>query len=909
MLAVVVGLLLALALAALVPPGAEAKRVRVFAAGPKLDVERWLDTREHFHDKWFALIDRELRDEPGAPLIQNGADDVASHLLGPSDPSRPAKTARDLVTLPEDAGFWALLVGSRGAQSRAQSSAVGAVATLGTTYAPQVSYYQAQFPGLAGRLGRALVVALTDTFARVTVETFAELADRYDVYLEAGVNMAHDWQVVCEDREEFNSASPPRLPGAVKCAEESPMKVAALRDPDEPDRDYAYEATTAAAVNMGLIFDPDGRLISKQVKTYLTPLELGPVGLDLKPGDVSGLGAVRTPVGTLGVVTSKDAWMPDVQAKLDQYGVEVLIQPEYFVGDTVRPGGPWSPDTLHASGYNDVLRRPSFEAMVLPELTGNAFDLAADAQSHIVVRPRSKSKPAGPALVGQPEQRGFEEVARWVVPDPASPGEPFAERRQRLGEGGEKTLPGSGVGCPDPAEAGPCENGQVEDVIFTDIEVKGKSSRHRYRAPRSDGPFSRNRPLTRGKREQRNVDLAGQGKRVFAAFEERRRGRSRVAVALSIDGGRTFKRLASPAGGRGSGAGARARARNAEQWNPSVAISSRCVFAAWTEARSGKQRVRVAVSNDGRRFGKPVTIPPASDSDSPHTQWLPELAPASAPGGDVHLAYLEEDDLSADDGLPQTRVVYRSVDGTEKTRCATAGAKPGPPQRLDQGQPSEFAAKMDHSWAPDIASRGKRVVVSWVDFRTYDWRAYARTSTDGGASFAPEQELGEGQEPGEPEILEQLADSPSVALGPEKAFVAWTEWRKEGDTNVRPGSAYDTWIVTAEDGAFGLEVRADDLGAEQASTFWPAAAADGSDALVAYQDSSAGLGDIRIARIRGGSERDASQRVDDTGDGAVNQYRPAIATSGRNVIVAWEDERNGPSRIFFARARSSRVGA
>lgn len=900
MLAVVVGSLLALALAALGPPGAEAKRVRVFAAGPKLDVERWLDTRQHFHDKWFALFDRELRDEPGTPLIQNGADDVASHLLGPSDPSRPAQTARDLVTLPEDAGFWALLVGSRGAQSRAQSSAVGAVATLGTTYAPQVSYYQAKFPGLAGRLGRALIVGVTDTFARVAVETFAELADRYDVYLEAGVNMAHDWQIVCEDREEFNSASPPRLPGAIKCAEESPMKVATLRDPDEPDRDYAYEATTAAAVNMGLIFDPDGRLISKQVKTYLTPLELGPVGLDLKPGDVSGLGAVRTPVGTLGVVTSKDAWMPDVQAKLDQYGVDVLIQPEYFVGDTVRPGGPWSPDTLHASGYNDVLRRPSFEAMVLPELTGNAFDLAADAQSHIVVRPRSKSKPAGPALVGQPEQRGFEEVARWLVPDPASPGEPFAERRQRLGQGGEKTLPGSGVGCPDPAEAGPCENGQVEDVIFTDVEVKGRSSRHRYRGPRSEAAFSRNRPLTRGKREQRNVDLAAQGKRVYAAFEELRGGRSQVGVARSANGGRSFAGgVAHPAGRGRSGGGTRVRRARGDEWNPSVAISGKRVFAAWTELRSGEQRVQVAVSNDGgRSFRRPVTIPEASGSGAPHTQWLPELAPAT--GGGAHLAYLEEDDLSVDDGLPQTRVFYRPLNSK---------GKPGAAQRLDQGEPSEFAQKMDHSWAPDIAARGKRVVVSWVDFRTYDWRAYARTSTDGGDSFAPEQELGEGQEPGEPEILEQLADSPSVALGPEKAFVAWTEWRKEGDTNIRPGSAYDTWIVTAEDGAFGPEVRADDLGDEQASTFWPAAAADGSDALVAYQDSSTGLGDIRAARIRGGTERDASQRVDDTGDGAVNQYRPAIATSGRNVIVAWEDERNGPSRIFSARARSSRVGA
>ena len=84
------------------------------------------------------------------------------------------------------------------------------------------------------------------------------------------------------------------------------------------------------------------------MKTYLTPPELGPaegqLGLDLVPGAVSdGLGAVRTPVGTLGFATSKDAWMPDVAQKLDQRHVDLLVQPEWFVGNGVRPEGMWTP--------------------------------------------------------------------------------------------------------------------------------------------------------------------------------------------------------------------------------------------------------------------------------------------------------------------------------------------------------------------------------------------------------------------------------------------------------------------------------------------------------------------------------------------------------------------------------------
>src|SRR3954466_8804914 len=85
---------------------------------------------------------------------------------------------------------------------------------------------------------------------------------------------------------------------------------------------------------MALRAGADGRLISKQVKTYPTPTEM-PGQLDLAPGEVTGgLSAVRTRALSLGFVTSKDAWMPDVQAKLDEAHVDLLVQPEGFIGDT-----------------------------------------------------------------------------------------------------------------------------------------------------------------------------------------------------------------------------------------------------------------------------------------------------------------------------------------------------------------------------------------------------------------------------------------------------------------------------------------------------------------------------------------------------------------------------------------------
>src|SRR3954466_6976273 len=394
----------ALLLALLLAAPAHAKTVRVFAMQPKLDVA-WMESRQSYHDKMLALTDASMRG-PGTPLVQRGADDVASHRLGPG---------RDLVVWPEDVGLLGALTGERAASARSAGSFEGAIISLIGAYGPQNAYYTQRFPDAANRSlpVRLTEISLTDTYGRTAVETFSELADRYDTYLEAGVNMVQSWQVVCDDMQAFNRADPPRLPGGVLCQEENPQKVLTLRDPNEPSRDYAYEATTGKVSNMALLFSPDGRLISKQVKTYLTPTEL-PGQLDLVPGEVTGgLSAVRTPVGTLGFATSKDSWMPDVQAKLDEQHVDLLVQPEFFVNALVRADTMWAPDTLKGSGYNDVLRMPSVQAMVLPALTGNIFQFSADAQSHFALR---SGRTRG-GLVGQPRVSGLL-PSPWVVPEP-----------------------------------------------------------------------------------------------------------------------------------------------------------------------------------------------------------------------------------------------------------------------------------------------------------------------------------------------------------------------------------------------------------------------------------------------------------------------------------------------------------
>ena len=734
-------------LVALVAAGAaQAKTVRVHTVGPRFDLG-WVDSREHFAAKLDGMMQT---------LPRLGKD-------------------RDLVVLPEDLGLMAAFSGPKGATARESDTLIGAVATLLGTYGPQIAYYQWKYPGLGDRgiPTRALALALTDTFNRVAVETFSELADRYDVWLEAGVNMARDWNRTTD-----------------------PGTVAAL---GEPGRDYAYEATSDEPVNMALVFDPDGKLVSKQVKAYLTPIEL-PGNLDLVPGSPRGLTAVDTPVGRLGFVTSKDAWMPDVTGRLDDAGVEILVQPEFFVGDVVStdPTLPWAPDTLKASGYSDLLRHPSLKAMALPELTGNVFDFAADAQSHIAVRP----SPGGPSggLVGQDPAPGFAQVQPWPGPDPA--GLPIEERRKAV------------VAANAP---------KAEGVLSQDVVVGETPERQPVKR-------RRDKPIAPSSTPQRHVALTRRGRTVLAAWEEGsrirtaryRRGRwSRPQTrgrgshpALSgawlaftrPDGkvvaarGNRHLRPVAPGGGkqervsiaalRGGGAyaawlddlgdsgihvyggrvgkGAKRLDGDVEpvelaaqmdnSWAPSVAAQGRRVLVTWTGFANYKWDVfSRASTNRGASFGSAERVNDSPDADEalddtpraafeggkPFVAWtdfrkraglaaspLYDIYGARAGGGGFPNRQLDDDGARqvpafapATAGLPRGRlaVAWQAHQGpTADVRITAVG---GRARRVD-----DAGTRNVNSWRPAVVHlSGRRVLVAWEDDRDGPANVFART--------------------------------------------------------------------------------------------------------------------------------------------------------------------------------------
>ena len=823
--------------------------VRVFAMGVKLNL-RWLESRQTYRDYLFALADKEERGA-GKPVIVDGADDMASH-----------RTGSDLVVWPESVGLFAALTGPRAEPARESGSLEGAIATLAGIYSKENEYYGSKYPELPGRvpLTRLLAVSLTDTFGRTFLEPFAEMADRYDVWLTAVGDMVPDWQIVCTSKADY---TPP--PTGEECAEENPQKVMQLGDPFEPERNYVYEATEPTPSVVAFVFNPDGDLVAKRVKSYLTPTELGPdegeLGLDLVPGTVSRSDSVPvdTPVGRFAFVISKPAWMPDVLQKIDQRHTDLLLQPEFFVGDLTKPTGMWSADTLLASGYNDVLRHPSLETLVHPQMEGGVFSFYADQPSHIAIEPRTGREKKG-FILGQPGHPGLVQTLPWVVPDPIRRGEPMAERRKRLGEAGEKLAPGSGEECPDAAQPGPCEDGHTEGVLWRDVVVNRRPEPRRYDGKLIRTRFSRSRALARSKHAQRNAAIAARGDDVVAAYEQR----DRAFVVHSRDGGR---RWSDPV---------RVSASKHDQWWPAVAVGRKGhVTVAWVE----DERVLSARSTDrGRSFGPPSPIDASGDG----AQWKPALAQGK--GRTVHAVWIDEREVGLD-GLPQAHLFY-----------ARLGS---PSERLDTGEPKPLAAKFDNSWAPSLARRGKRVLTTWIDFLNYDWDVFARLSRDGGMSW-DDQELVTDT----PEEDEELADTPRAALGAKSELIVWTDWRKRDSSATKPHQMYDTFISAPGE----QNVQVDPYGSRQLSTFAPDVCAVGRrHALVVFQDASKGQNDIRATYMKRGTKRGRALRVDDAGPRAGSAWRPRLACTRRRALVLWEDERDGAAQIYFARAKLSRL--
>lgn len=354
----------------------------------------------------------------------------------------------NLLTLTELLGLPAALVGARGRLARRAKRSQAALGMLAAAYAPRILRIRRRWPGVS--LARALLLARADALYRPLAETLARLAAANHTHIVA-------------------TTLAPRLRRATDLRE-----IAAW---GEVGASAVYIPTAPEVYNAALIFGPDGALLGRVEKVFLTKSEIAT--LDLTPGRLEDVRVIATDAGRLGVAISLDAFTPAYLRRLAEQRAEIVVQPDANDQPWAAPSATndWQP----AEWLNSVLGSiqpiyPSLRYNICAMQTGNFFDIVFDGQSSVTARnlavpPDGRLDPAqtfvgvdahrhtatGEALVG-----GFLALAPWVAPDPAmaDPTLTLADRRARLMARGRTLAPG-----------GSQENAYRESVIWADLRL------------------------------------------------------------------------------------------------------------------------------------------------------------------------------------------------------------------------------------------------------------------------------------------------------------------------------------------------------------------------------------------------------------------------------------------------------
>ncbi len=620
--------------------------------------------------------------------------------------------------------------------------------------------------------------------------------------------------------------------------------------------------------------DTAGVLRGSLDKAYLTEVEQDPLGLSF--GTVRDLDVLDTPVGRLASVTSKDAWMIDVNDRYDAKRPQLVLQPEAF-DQWAFTTDFWAPDGFKAGGFAQVQRNPSFLFNVTSCLVGNLFDVTFDGQGAVIGKrhkPVSSEQSGALTWIGQNRDAGFVAVAPWIVDDPGGPD--LAARRAALVASGVPLLPSSGVACDPPLGPGSCENGYRESIQRVDLDVPAPGALPPARSPAPPEPtaFGTAAFVDAAAGEQRHPRIAVDGDDVYVVWQDTRDGGDQIYLAVSHNGGADFtsRRVSDNAPG------------TVTEWRPAIALDARrrVVHVAWQELCTAGDddcgRIMLArFGTAGDKHGTDVRVDRGADAAG---KWNAALALDR--GGNPLVAWVDERDQSAT-GLPLEHIYF--------TRSRDGGATFGRNVRVDRGRPTPFAANLDNKWAPSIAVRPPFIQVAWTDFRNYQWDIYTTRSRDG-RYFERNVRVDDG-------VSERIDDHPTIAVDRRGTLhVAWADRQhQDPDTDIR-------YTRSPSGGRRFAASRQIDAGAPSANQWHPGLAVDGDDVVIAWQDNRLGDNDIFFARS---SDRGVTfapdERLDDSGTDRSEQTRPDVAIDAvtHAAYAVWEDERLGPAAIALAK--------
>jgi hypothetical protein len=591
--------------------------------------------------------------------------------------------------------------------------------------------------------------------------------------------------------------------------------------------------------------------------------------------------------------------MVDVNERYDAKRANLLIQSEAFSAWAFSSSDD-GPDVLKEGGFGAVQRNPNVLYNVVPSLTGNLTDITFDGQSAIIAK-RTTADPgplsASNAWIGQNPDSGFLTIAPWVIDDPGigNPGMTLADRRTQLKATGDQLLPTAPTMCPTSLSVGACRDGYREAIVFHDIEMPDgervlSTPDPGPRVPTSFGANVQVNAPEGTPVTQRRPRAVAGGGGLYVVWDDDRDGYEGVYLARSGDGGVTF--------GGDTKVSDNAPGTVVELF-PSVALAldKEVLYVTWQEFVNGRDddagRIKLArFALDGTKLGPDVRVDSGADAFG---KWQPQVA-ADA-GGDPSVVWVDERD-GGPEGVRFEHIYF--------AHSRDRGLTFGPSVRLDDVgsrssvTPDPNAASLDNRWRPSVAILKKQLVVAWADFRNYNWDIFStrvRVTTK-----RPRRNYRVDDYP----ALERLNTDPTVAVDPQTGLVnvAWTDIRaREPDSNVfytrslrRSARAFQP-SRQLDDSRVGFDADTD----TPTTQSHPDMKLAGAKLCVAWQDDRNGTSDVYFTHSGdGGATFAADERVDDTGTGPSAQTAPSVAIDGSRCYVVWEDTRQGNSDIMVA---------
>ena len=243
-----------------------------------------------------------------------------------------------LVVFPEDIGTMLILDGMTEVVKNSQSLKEGIEKFIKQNFLTiglKKIFYRTSWQ-------RMLFLHKSNNIAKLYFETFSYAARKHGVYIVAGSILLPDYTI-------------------------------------ESGKCKILKPVDSKIFNISYLFGPDGLIIGKQKKVYLTDLE-GTAGLDAESAKLFEIKVFDTLMGKIGIAICLDAFKKDVLTELKNQGADILVQPsanpkEWDYEQKV--------DWLNGS-WLATAKEKLFKYAVNPMMTGRIFDISFYGQSSII---------------------------------------------------------------------------------------------------------------------------------------------------------------------------------------------------------------------------------------------------------------------------------------------------------------------------------------------------------------------------------------------------------------------------------------------------------------------------------------------------------------------------------------------